>query len=94
MKYVEIHKKEIESSTRHKYVSKIQSYQSNKVVESKFTAYLECSYLDSGTLDVRLVYETLVFCSALLLRHSPHYATVRFGGDRAFSAKEGCNILG
>jgi hypothetical protein len=29
------------------------------------TAYLECSYLDRGTLDVGLVLRTLVFCSAL-----------------------------
>lgn len=29
------------------------------------TAYLECSYLNSGTLDVRLVFGSPVFCSAL-----------------------------
>ena len=55
-----------------------QSYQRNQAVfwsREDTTAYLECSYLDSGTLDVRLVLRGRVFCSALRVtsRRPPHH---------------------
>ena len=53
------------------------------------TAYLECSYLDRGTLDVGLVLRTLVFCSALRVTSLLPTPTIPERSERGGRAKSG-----
>lgn len=90
-------RKERNSSNTIKKLSKNQSYQFNQTdwgAAGKSIAYLKCSYLDRGTLDVRLVRDTMVFCSALRVTSLPPPSAVYVGWERAFASLWGgeCNI--